>query len=99
MENGEIFAMLTIYDENGEYYTQFEENLMAEKLNKLQNVSFQNSPISLVSNEVGFFAVVNDYIEPLTPDSEVNNANAVSLLNENNTDKKNGVALLLLLRS
>lgn len=54
MENGEIFAMLTIYDENGEYYTQLDENLMAEKLNELQNVSSQSSPISLVSNNAGF---------------------------------------------
>lgn len=87
MENGEIFAMLTIYDENGEYYTQFEENLMAKKLNELQNVSSQSSqssPISLVSNNAGFFAVINDCVEPLTPDSEVENT--VSLMNESITD-------------
>ena len=83
MENGEIFAMLTIYDENGEYYTQLDENLMAEKLNELQNVSSQSSPISLVSNNAGFFAVVNDFVEPLTPDSEIENT--VSLMNESIT--------------
>lgn len=80
MENGEIFAMFTVYDENGEYYTQIEENLMAEKLNELQKFSSQTYPISLTSNNAGLFAVVNTYVEPLTPDSEIENA--VSLMNE-----------------
>lgn len=80
MEDGNIFAMLILYDESGEYYIQFEENLMAEKLNELQNVSSQSSPISLVSNNAGFFAVLNDCVEPLTPDSRIDNT--VSLMNE-----------------
>ncbi|MFU0801008.1 MAG: Papain-like cysteine protease AvrRpt2 [Xylanivirga thermophila] len=83
MQDGKIFAILTIYDDGGEYYTQFEENLMAEKLNTLQNETSKTAPITFVSNDTGFFAVVNDCVEPLTPDSEIENANAVSLMKGN----------------
>lgn len=86
MENGEIFAILTIYDDDGEYYAQFEENLMAEKLNELQNMSSRTSAISLISNGSGFFAAVNDCIEPLTPDSEVEDVVTASLTSGNDAE-------------
>lgn len=71
MRNDEIFAILTIYDDNGSYCVQLEENLMAEKLNDLQKVSSLTSPIVMCSEQSGLFALVNGNVEPLTPDSDM----------------------------
>lgn len=68
MENGEIFAILTIYDNNGEYYVQIEQSLMAETLRELQAESSQNHPIYFVSTDDGLFAVVGGYAAPLDPE-------------------------------
>ena len=70
MENGNIFAILSIYDENGSYSSQIEANLMAEQLKNLQdNDTLTN--VKFNSNENGFFAIVQEEIIPLTPDSEI----------------------------
>lgn len=81
MCNDEIFAILTIYDDNGEYFTQFEQNLMADKLDELQSQSSQSNPIVLVSDGDGLFAVLNGNAVSLLPDINDNCFDETLLLN------------------
>lgn len=81
MCNDEIFAILTIYDDNGEYFIQFEQNLMADTLDELQSQSSQSNPIVLASDGDGLFAVLNGNAVSLVPDIDDNSFDETLLLN------------------
>lgn len=80
MCDGEIFAILTIYDDGGEYYTQFEQNLMADKLDELQSQSSKSNPIVLASDGDGLFAVLNGNAVSLVPDVDDNSLDETLVL-------------------
>lgn len=75
MRDGQIFAIFTIYDDEGDYSFQLEENMMASQLQLMQEKGLLKNT-TLASNDDGFFAVTNDSIIPLTPDSELQDVNA-----------------------
>lgn len=81
MCNDEIFAILTIYDAGGEYFTQFEQNLMADKLNELQSQSSKSNPIVLASDGNGLFAVLDGNAVSLVPDVDDNSLDETLVLN------------------
>ena len=71
LRDGDIIAIYTIYDDNGHYYTQLENNMMASQLQTL----YENDMlcgVRLLSNSDGLFAITDEEIVPLTPESSQN---------------------------
>lgn len=87
MKNGKIFAMLSIYDDNGKYTSHIEENMMAHQLRSMQDAGTLND-IKFYSDENGFYAINENESEaiPLTPDSKT--ANLSNSLIENAIDEQ-----------
>lgn len=90
MKNGEIFAILSVYDDNGNFSSQIEENMMAEQLHKMQ-ISDELHDVLFISTDDGFYAVNGTKVIPLTPDSNAEMTEREAFIHGKNKLKKSNI--------